>query len=251
LEKIDGIPFASVKDDVDAVISLPKFKTHNLTTITCAVKNVFGLVPGLYKVQCHKEAPNFKVFSAVIAKIYGIVKPCLSIVDGIVAMEGDGPSGGTPYRLGVVGASADAVAVDAVFSKIIGLDPWKVASTLEAYRLGLGQADVRAITVVGESLDAVTVRDFKVPKILALYRLPNKIIRGLLRCVPLMMGVDAKRCTMCRMCVTICPQQAIREIRGKLRVDFRKCILCLCCSEMCPVNAVYLRFLRRRRNHEM
>jgi Uncharacterized conserved protein len=250
VKTIDGIPFAAIKDEVDVIISLPKFKTHNLTTITNAVKNVFGLVPGLYKVHCHKQAPNAGVFSGVIAKIYGLVKPQLSIVDGILAMDGDGPSGGNPYQLGVVAAGSDAVALDAVFSKIIGIDPMSVGSTRQAHRLGLGRADAASITIAGESPESVKARGFQVPKVLMLYRLPNAVTRIIGRCIPLVMAVDRKKCTLCRMCMKLCPQQAIREVKGAISLDNRRCIACLCCSEMCPVDAIYLRFLRWRKKHE-
>ncbi|MFH2137822.1 MAG: DUF362 domain-containing protein [Candidatus Omnitrophota bacterium] len=246
IETIEGIPFTSLKNEVDVCISLPKFKTHNLTTITAGIKNVFGLIPGLYKVQCHKDAPNFKVFSKEIAKIYKLASAQLTIVDSVLAMEGDGPAAGTPRKLGLVLASADAVAMDAVLAKIVGLEPFDIISTKEAFHLGLGEADIKKINIVGEALKSVEVKDFKLPKIFAVYKAPNSIIKWLFKIIPLVMGVDYKNCTNCMMCQKICPQQAIAEINGKLKVDFRKCILCLCCSEICPNNAIYMRFFNWR-----
>lgn len=247
---IGDIPFAKVKDEVDVIISLPKFKTHNLTMITAAVKNMFGLVAGLHKVHCHKNAPNFKVFSKEIARIFGLIKPGLNIVDSIVAMEGDGPAQGEPYNLGLIVASSDAVAVDAVLSKIVGIKPQQVTSTEEAYRLGLGQVDLEKVEVFGESLEEVSVDDFILPKIFFLYRMPNFITRTIAKFVPLMLKIDRLKCNNCMICKNICPQGAIQEIDRKLRVDFGRCILCLCCSEICPNNAVCLRFFRRRRRSE-
>ncbi|MCP4648982.1 MAG: DUF362 domain-containing protein [PVC group bacterium] len=244
--KIDGIPFTELIKEVDVLISLPKFKTHNLTTITGAIKNVFGLIPGLYKVECHKKAPNFKVFSAMLAKIYSHVPAQLNIVDSILAMEGDGPAAGKPRFLGFVLASADAVAADAVLTKIIGLNPFDIISTKAAYRLKLGEADLKKIEVVGESIAAVKIQDFALPKIVALYKVPNIISRIFMRLVPLIIGVDYKKCSNCMMCKNSCPQDAIQEVGGKLKVNCRKCILCLCCGEICPNNAIYMRFLNRR-----
>ncbi len=250
ITKINSIPFAKIKDEVDVIISLPKFKTHNLTMISAAVKNVFGFVPGLHKAYCHKNAPNFKVFSKELVKIYSLAKPHLNIVDAILAMDGEGPAGGNPYKLGIVVASSDAVAADAVLSKIVGLDPFQVISTRQAHCQGLGQADINQINIVGESLESVSVLDFKLPKILALYRLPNFITKSLLRFIPLIMGVDRARCNSCLMCKNICPQQAITQVGKIIKIDFRRCILCLCCSEVCPNNAIYLRFSRKGKKSE-
>ena len=247
--KIDGVPFAKIKDEVDVVISLPKLKTHNLTTITCAIKNVFGLVPGLYKVHCHKLAPNFEAFARDLVKIFANAVPDLNIIDAVVAMQGEGPSGGPPYELGLVLASADAVAADAVVSKIIGLDPLSVPSTKHAYLNKLGQADLSKVEIAGEAIDDVKAERFELPKIMGLYKVPNFLLKALLRFIPLMLTVKAEKCDNCLMCVKICPQKAISCEKGRMKIDSKKCILCLCCSEMCPNNAVYIRFLSGRKKY--
>ncbi|MBI4846892.1 MAG: DUF362 domain-containing protein [Candidatus Omnitrophica bacterium] len=250
VNKHDGIPFARIKDEVDVIISLPKLKTHNITLITAAVKNVFGLIPGLYKVHCHKHAPNFKVFARQLAKIYGLSKPHLNITDGIIAMDGEGPSSGEPYSLGLIFASEDAVAVDAVFSKVIGLDPDAVISTKETARLGLGEADLKKIEIFGESIESVAVDDFRLPKMFFLFRLPNFLTVILLRFIPLVIGFDKKKCSGCLMCKNICPQKAIVDVKGRIKIKISRCILCLCCNEICPQNAIYLRLLRGRKKYE-
>ncbi len=245
--KKDNIPFAKIMDEVDVLISLPKFKTHNLAVITSAVKNVFGLIPGLYKVHAHKQAPNFVKFAGELARVYGMAKPHLSIVDAVVAMQGDGPAAGDPYNLGLVVTSSDAVSIDAVLSKIIGIDPFSVPSTKAACSMKLGQADMNDIDIEGESLEDMIVKDFNLPRISALFKIPNFLAKSLLRFIPLMMGIDNGKCTGCLVCKNICPQGAIKYVRGRLRLDFRRCILCLCCSEMCPNNAICLRILNRRK----
>ncbi|MBU1044651.1 MAG: DUF362 domain-containing protein [Candidatus Omnitrophica bacterium] len=247
IKQIEGIPFARIKDEVDVVISLPKLKTHNLTTLTCAIKNVFGLVPGLYKVHCHKKAPNFQVFAKELVRIYSMAIPDLSIIDGVLAMQGEGPSGGDPYKLGLVIASADAVAADAVVSKIIGLDPFSVPSIKIAHDRKLGQGDLNNIQVIGESIAKVLVNDFALPEIMGIYKIPNFLLKSILRFIPLMLTIDAKKCNNCLMCVKICPQKTIEQLNLKVKINPKKCILCLCCSEMCPNNAIYLRFLKGRR----
>ena len=246
ITNIEGIPFAAIMQEVDVIISLPKFKTHNLTTITAAIKNVFGLIPGLYKVKCHKDAPNFKVFSRLIAKIYQYARADLSIVDSILAMEGDGPAAGTARSMGLVVASRDAVSVDSVLTKIIGLNPCDIISTKEAQNLGLGVADLSQIEICGQAIELVEVVDFKLPRIVMLYKAPNFIARFLLKIVPLVMGIDYNQCSGCNLCKNSCPAQAISVHKGKLKIDSRRCILCLCCSEVCPQRAIYIRFLKRR-----
>lgn len=246
ITKQDKIPFAKIKDEMDVCISLPKFKTHNLTIITAAIKNVFGFVPGLYKTYCHKSTPNFKAFSQLLVKIYSQAQPKLHIIDSIQAMEGDGPSSGKPRQMGLVVASADGVAVDAVLTKIIGLTPLFITTTKEAHRLGLGQADLKRIDIVGERLEDVLVKNFKLPNLMFFSRIPNFISRILFKVIPLMMGIDLRLCNACLMCKNICPQEAIQEREGRLKIDFRRCILCLCCGEVCPNNALYIRFLNRR-----
>ena len=245
--KKDNIPFAEIIDEVDVLISLPKFKTHNLALITAAVKNVFGLIPGLYKVRAHKLAPNFISFAREIARIYSLTRPDLSIVDAVVSMEGDGPAGGDPYELGVIVASRDAVSIDAVLSKIVGLDPLSVPSTKAAAGLNLGQARINNIDINGVSLEDIIVGDFNLPKISAIFKIPNFLARNLLRFIPLMMAIDRDKCNECRVCKNICPQAAIKDVQGGLKLDASRCILCLCCSELCPNNAIYLRFLNRRK----
>ncbi|MBU1088176.1 MAG: DUF362 domain-containing protein [Candidatus Omnitrophica bacterium] len=250
IKQIGGIPFASIKDEVDVVISLPKLKTHNLTSLTCAIKNVFGLVPGLYKVHCHKKAPNFQIFAQELVRIYSMAVPNLSIIDGVLAMQGEGPSGGDPYKLGLVIASADAVAADSVVAKIIGLKPFSVPSIKLAHEMKLGQADLNNIQISGELIDEVSVRDFALPKIMGLYKLPNFLLKGILRLIPLMLTIDADKCNNCLICAKICPQKTIEQLNSKVKINPKNCILCLCCSEMCPNNAIYLRFLKGRRNND-
>ncbi|MBU0634580.1 MAG: DUF362 domain-containing protein [Candidatus Omnitrophica bacterium] len=245
--EINGIPFAELLRQVDVCVSLPKFKTHNLTTITAGVKNVFGFIPGLYKVYCHKQAPNHREFSSLIAKIYGMVRPHLTILDAIEAMDGDGPSSGRPIKIGLVLAASDAVALDSVISKIVGLNAGDVVSTREAYKLGLGEADIAKINIVGEKIGEVLAAGFKPPRIAKLFKLPNIISRTILKVIPLVIGIDRKRCNLCFMCKNSCPQQAIILASDKLSINPQRCILCFCCGEVCPNNAIYIRFLNRRR----
>ncbi len=242
--KKKGLPFSALMEEM-VCISLPKFKTHNLTTLTGAVKNVFGLIPGLAKVQCHQQAPNFRRFGERLVDIYESAAVQLHILDAVMAMEGDGPTHGAPRRLGLVAAGINGAALDSVMCKVIGLDPAKVVFLREATARKLCLAPEK-IEILGETVQAVKVNDFRLPRISPLFRLPNFLSRFFLRLVPLAMKIDSRVCTNCGMCRRICPQQAVFERNGKMMVDSRRCILCFCCSEACPENAMRLRFINRR-----
>ena len=117
----------------------------------------------------------------------------------------DGPAAGDPYNLGLVVTSSDGLSIDAILSKIIGLEPLSVPSTKAAARMKLGQADINNIDITGVSLEDIIVRDFNLPKILALFKIPNLLARSLLRFIPLMVGIDNLKCNGCMVCKNICP----------------------------------------------
>ncbi|MCM8813721.1 MAG: DUF362 domain-containing protein [Candidatus Omnitrophica bacterium] len=244
IQEKHGIPFARIAAEVDVCISLPKLKTHGLAVITAGVKNVFGLIAGLYKVQCHKDAPNARAFAAKLAHIYGLVRPQLSLCDAIIAMEGAGPAGGNPCRVGCVAGSADAVALDAVLAAIIGLPPFSVPSTAEAFRQKLGEARLERIEIRGPGIAALAQRRFRLARPQLFFRLPNALGKLATRLIPLVMAVDRRLCNGCGMCVRICPRQTIRLSGGVPVIEPRECILCLCCSEGCPQNAIDVQIRR-------
>jgi len=236
-----GYPFSDWIDKCNRIVSLPKFKTHDLMTLTGAIKNLFGLIPGLYKTELHKRALNAEDFSKVLVDIYSIARPTLSIVDGIVAMEGDGPaSGGQLRNLGLIFASSDAVALDSVLSIIMGLKPEDILSTKEANRQGLGKMRLDDIDVTGERLENLVVSDYKLPRVSVLNRVPKpflKLVKELLR---FKVGVDNSKCRRCQLCIKGCPAQAIELSNDKIKFDYKKCVLCLCCKEICPEGAIKL-----------
>jgi len=129
---VKGYPIARAARDFDLVISLPKLKSHTLTMLTGAVKNTYGFVPGLGKVEFHKKAPHINEFSKIIADVFSFTKPGLSIMDGIVGMDSDGPAAGRVRGFGLVLASADAVSIDAVVSHLTGL-PYERNAILRGY----------------------------------------------------------------------------------------------------------------------
>ncbi len=225
--------------DYELIINLPKLKTHILTLLTCAVKNTFGVVPGFLKSSHHLENPKPEEFSVVLVDIYSLVRPWLTIVDGIVAMEGNGPSSGELKNVGIIVLGKDGVAVDAVISKIIGLEPLGVPTTLEAYRRGIGEADLARIRIPGESIDSVAAKAFKVPSNWRFRMIPGWLARRVSELYWVKPEINSN-CTSCGLCRSVCPAAAI-EFQGKrLRVDRRKCVSCLCCHEICEFGAIDL-----------
>ncbi len=241
-KKIKGIPIALAPLETDVFISVPKFKTHSLMTLTGAVKNVFGIVPGLSKTQCHKMAPHPVPFAKLLVDIYSYSPPHLTIMDGITAMEGEGPGpAGTPKKMNLVAVSTDAVSMDAVLSKTVGLEPFDILTTKEAHRRGLGNGNIEDIEIVGDDLNQFIQPDFKLPKTSVFRYMPNFLMWFVAHFIKLRPVSKPDQCTNCGLCIKSCPVGAISSKNGALKFDYNKCILCLCCHEFCPENAIFIK----------
>ena len=124
--------------NADVVINLPKVKSHMQLTMTLAVKNLFGCVPGKMKAWWHLEAgKDVNRFGEMIVETAKAISPDLTIIDGIIGHEGNGPSGGEPRKLGILGASADVFALDRAVIEIVNVDPDLVPTLAAQKRLGL------------------------------------------------------------------------------------------------------------------
>ncbi|HEY4695811.1 MAG TPA: DUF362 domain-containing protein [Candidatus Hydromicrobium sp.] len=235
--------------NADVIINLPKFKTHNLTVISGAIKNMFGIVPGFTKVGYHLRFDDFENFSGMLLDIASFIKPTLNIMDGIWGIEGKGPGrSGTPRNVGLILASNDPISMDIVMSKIMnidkGLNPfievlkkWKIESYTDSN-----------IEVLGEKLSDIIIYDFKLPKNIGQKRLiANNFINTYI--LPLArssfnpyMYVDYNKCSLCRTCQNICPQNSISSGNKKIKFNQRTCTRCFCCSEMCPEGAIGIKY---------
>ncbi|MDD3905881.1 MAG: DUF362 domain-containing protein [Candidatus Omnitrophica bacterium] len=239
---VDGIPFTRYIFDCASIISVPKLKTHGVTTLTAAIKNMYGTVAGLYKAECHSRAPKEEDFAKVIAKVYSIAKPDLTILDGIVAMEGDGPSAGVPRQMGVVMAGSDGVAIDTCAALLIGVAPLDILVTKESAALGLGEADPARIEITGDGMERFVAEDFKLPQTtIALRLLPHSVARSVAGLIKFKPYIDDKICARCNLCKSTCPVSAITITPGACRIDYKKCIKCLCCQEVCPYKAISIK----------
>ena len=226
--------------DADFIINVPKIKTHGLTVFTCAIKNMYGVVPGLKKTEHHKEAPKPSDFSKLVVDIFSLSKPGLNIVDGVIGMDGMGPSAGNPKELGMILASTDAIALDSYICHILSKYPMKVPTTKIAYENGLGEADINKIEIMGHNPEIR--KDFKWPPNLAssLDMIPSSIAKGLMKFYWSRPAIDSDLCTNCKTCVKSCPVEALIDGAYIPEFDYPECINCLCCAEMCPEKAVHL-----------
>ena len=238
---VKGIPIARHVLEADVVISIPKLKTHSITVITAAVKNMFGAVVGLYKAECHSRAPKERDFSKIVAKVFSIVKPQLTVVDGVTGMEGDGPSSGVVRKLNLIMAGTDAVAIDACIAKIVGLDPLDVLVTKEAFKAGLGEADLAHIKTAGDNIDDFIIKDFKLPQTTLLKFIPKGVMNTIASMVRFRPYIDIQLCKMCNLCKVTCPVDCITIEKNDCSIDHKKCIRCLCCHEVCPYKAISIR----------
>lgn len=232
-------PLTTWLDNCDALVNLPKFKTHDLMTLTGAIKNLFGLVSGTYKTELHKKYFAKEDFARIIVDIYQQVSPALTIVDGIIAMEGDGPAtSGKLRNLNLLLAGADCVSLDSVMALIMGLEPFDILTSKEASSRGLGIADINAITIIGERLEDVIPEPFLLPTTSIKKNIPLPVINLAKKLIKHYPCVERDNCIQCAACIQSCPNQAITMKNEHIVFDYSKCIACFCCQEACPSSAI-------------
>lgn len=241
--RIKNIELSKAVLDMDAVVSLPKMKTHTLMLFTGAIKNLFGCVPGLRKVHYHFYAVHPDDFGELLAEILSILLPRFAIVDAISSMEGEGPSAGTLRDTGVIIMGADLVAVDAVTAVIMGFNPRRDPTLLAAEKLNLGRTQLEDIEVVGDgSLKDFVIPDFKRPsnwKVKLVPRFLGPLFKKIFWTKP---KIDLKVCKRCQLCLKSCPVKAILKDGEDIVVNKKLCIECMCCHELCPERAVSIEY---------
>lgn len=230
--------------EADAIISFCKLKSHGMMTMTAATKNLFGAVPGLMKPEYHFRFPNPLDFSNMIIDLNEYFRPQIYLVDAILGMEGNGPTAGTPKKIGAVLAAKNCHKLDLVCAKLIGAEPMAVPTLKAAFDRGLCPERAEEVAVAGE---VFTVKDFQLPPQNKSLQFENilpgklgvtlgKVARKALQASPKLK--DRKGCIGCRRCEKLCPAKAITMVKGKPKINRKKCIRCFCCQEFCPKGAL-------------
>lgn len=238
-----SIHLARAYYEVDKIINLPKLKTHEMMTMTCAVKNLFGAVVGAEKAGWHlKAGRSQQLFARLLLEIYQLKKPALNIVDAVNAMEGDGPASGDPIKLGLLIAGVNPVAVDVVAGRLAGIPADLLHIGREAVSMGLPGSTIDDILLCGVPLEAIPEVHFRLPAGLDVqFGLPPFMAKALKSHLTSYPAADRKTCVLCGVCRDACPPGAITIQNSALSVDNARCIRCWCCRELCPHGAMRIK----------
>ena len=241
-------PICTAIEKADVIINLSKLKTHSFTGYTNAVKNMFGIIPGLTKVEMHGKYRDLDTFMDFLLDIHTYLgdKLVLNITDAVIGMEGYGPSNGTPKFIGAILASKSAIHSDIVATQIIGLTPEFTPTIKKAIQRGL-VSETLETEVVGEKLEDMVLKDFKTIEPNNFKPYANYVPKFLQNTVHKVMTkrpvISPRKCKGCQKCFNHCPVKAISMETKKdghkfAKIDYNKCIRCYCCQELCPFGIV-------------
>lgn len=241
------IKIAAIVDQVDLIISLPKFKNHELVYFTGAIKNTLGIVPGFNKAKQHALHQDRKWFGEFLVDLNEVVLPDYFLMDGIMGMEGPGPGRGIPIEIGLLLGSTNPLALDMTASRIAGYDPMLIPTSRTAFFRKKWLQSEEEINYDGPELSTIIKHGFtKVP----VSTNNNIALQFVMKRIPFLRKIERRpvfiheNCTGCQKCVNICPVEAIKPLPGKkthIVLTDNKCIRCFCCSEVCMDDAVEIR----------
>jgi uncharacterized protein (DUF362 family)/Pyruvate/2-oxoacid:ferredoxin oxidoreductase delta subunit len=225
--------------EADVVINLPKLKTHSQMLLTLGVKNLFGTVVAQRKAEWHYMAGvDRDTFASLHLDIYQAIRPALTILDGVWAMEGHGPANGRPRRANLIAAATDAVALDVSICHLLGVPLRSFPLYRAAKARGIGETEVSRIGFRGDPPETFQVKDFEVPSLDSLGVLPGMFGWFTKRYLVSKPVQEERECAGCGECTEICPAEAIQLEAKKLAFDYDRCIRCYCCQEVCPQDAI-------------
>ncbi len=237
----------------DGMLNLCKLKTHSFTHMTGAVKNHFGVIPGRTKPGYHAKLADKSLFVDMLLDLMHAVPSRISIMDAVMAMEGDGPGTGDPKKVGLILAGENALALDVVAGEILGLDRKNNPFLVQAEKRGIRPHRIEQIDLIGAPLSTLKVPDFKFPPTitegtgfinhLSWWQKPlQPIFKDSLSRKP---RILKKKCVACAACYQACPAKAISMVKNSrktyAKIDESKCIRCYCCHEMCSEDAIVLK----------
>ncbi|MCA1980885.1 MAG: DUF362 domain-containing protein [Calditerrivibrio sp.] len=224
----NGFIYTGIVDEVDVIINMPKLKTHSLTGLTLGVKNLFGLIPGSNKVSFHRNYPNNSDLGGKILEFYSLFhEKVITLLDGVIAHEGDGPSRGNSTYLGLVAFSEDTIGLDMAVTKALGLDVSFCKTNPVKYSYEV-------------ATENITFKNIKLP-ISMRVKVPDYVKKWVSDRIYVKPFIVGKKCIKCGFCKNSCPADAIEYSESGYRVIDTKCIECFCCHEVCESDAIYLR----------
>ena len=229
--------------EADGVLNLCKFKTHTFMSMTGAIKNNFGVIPGYAKPGYHATMQQKAHFADMLLDLAAYVSPRFSIMDAVLGMEGNGPHTGTPRPVGWLLAATNPLALDVVAAEMMGLPREYNPVLLAAQQRGLRPTRIEDVQLVGADMAVLRLSNFKLPTTLTsessfgplTWLMP--VFRNMAARRP---HVDPTKCAACGECLTACPVEAI-SMNGAAYINDKECIRCYCCHEMCPQEAIDLR----------
>lgn len=239
LFKIDVIKVAT---EMDFIINVAKLKTHCMMTYTGAVKNLFGLIPGLIKADYHLKMKNSENFAEHLVDICEYGKPLISIIDGIVGMEGNGPSAGDLRKSGVLIISDNPYSADICGCEIIGIEESLVPTINVARSRNLEGSKQNEIEYLCKRPEDISIEPFKLPDTASVTfiggKVPKVIEKFLLDSLRPKPIIIKSKCVKCGVCSQVCPAKAIDMSKGFPNIDLDRCIRCFCCHELCPKKTI-------------
>ena len=238
--------------EYDFVADLAKAKTHGMMTLTFCVKNLFGLVNGGDRLAWHLAVGrDYDKFADMLLDLYLVVRPAFNLLDAVTCMEGNGPGAGTPADRHFVAGGTDALVLDAVAARVLGVDP----DTLHIIK----RAKARGLFPAPETVDnpdplpvcePLALPDRPVMDMAQMHLgvgIPKWMQKPLYKLMVVNPVLDPAKCVGCGVCVKMCPPKSLKLSSGKPAFDLPHCIRCFCCQEHCPKGAITPRMTRMMR----